>query len=111
MPCHAVCNKLEIFDFPPYLPKLRRLEKELNANRLLFKKFAIIPKGQSPKLKGAICNVPLEIESVCDTLPRGTDCNGIVMLKLKLKLMYRGHVFFEVVRPDIVLTVLQHLKF
>ena len=27
VPCQAVCNKLEIFDFPPYLIKLRHLEK------------------------------------------------------------------------------------
>ena len=32
------------------------------------------------------------------------------MLKLKRKLIYRGHVFFEAVRPDVVLTVLQYLK-
>ena len=81
VPCQAVCNKLQIFDFPPYLPKLRRLEKVLIAKRLLFKKIAIMPKGQSPKLKGAICNALLETESGCDTLPRGTDSNGIVMLK------------------------------
>ena len=108
--CQAVCNKLEVFDFPPYFPKLRRLEKVVIAKRLLFKKVVIMPKGQSRKLKGAICNIPLETESVCDTLPRGADCNGIVMLKLKRKLIYRGHVFFEAVRPDVVLTVLQYLK-
>ena len=90
--CQAVCNKLEIFVFPPYLPKLRRLEKVVIAKRLLFKKIVIMPKGQSPKLKGAICNVPLETESACDTLPRGADSNSIVMLKLKRKLVYRGHV-------------------
>ena len=30
--------------------------------------------------------------------------------KLKRKLLYCGHVFFEAVRPDVVLTVLQYLK-
>ena len=69
-----------------------------------------MPKGQSPKLKGAICNVQLKTESVCDILPRSADSNGIVMLKLKRKLMYRGHVFFEVVRPDVVIDTLQYLQ-
>ena len=23
VPCQAVCNKLEIFEFPPYLPKIK----------------------------------------------------------------------------------------
>ena len=36
--------------------------------------------------------------------------NGIVMVKLKRKLMYRGHVYFESVRPDLVKQVLYYLK-
>ena len=40
-----------------------------------------MPKGQAPKLKGAICNVPLQADSVCNILPRGADSNGIVMVK------------------------------
>ena len=47
-----------------------------------------MPKVQSPKLKGAICNVPIETEEVCNVLPRGADCNGIFMVKLKRKLVY-----------------------
>ena len=69
-----------------------------------------MPKGQAPKLKGAICNVPLEADNVCNILPRGADSNGIVMVKLKRKLMYRGHVYFESVRPDLVKQVLYYLK-
>ena len=71
VPCQAVCNKLQVVNFPPFIPKLKRLEKIIIAKRLLFKKIAIMPKGQSPKLKGAVCNVPVETESVCNILPRG----------------------------------------
>ena len=110
IPCQAVCNKLEIFEFPPFIPKLRRLEKIIIAKRLLFKKIAIMPKGQSPKLKGAICNVPIETDAVCNVLPRGADSNGIVMVKLKRKLAFRGHVNFEAVRPDVIFNVLEYLK-
>ena len=34
-----------------------------------------MPKGQGPKLKGAICNVPLEADDVYNILPRGADHN------------------------------------
>lgn len=46
IPCQAVSNKLEIFDFPPDYPKLRRLERVLIAQMLLFKKIAkrAVPK-------------------------------------------------------------------
>ena len=69
-----------------------------------------MPEGQSPKLKGAICNVPVETKSICNILPRGSDCNGIVMVKLKRKLVYRSHVYFEAVRPDVVVNALEYLK-
>ena len=69
-----------------------------------------MPKGQTPKLKGSICNVPINTSDIVNTLPQGADSNGILMVKLKRKLMYRGHVYFEAVSPDVVLSALQYLK-
>ena len=45
-----------------------------------------MPKGQTPKLKGSICNVPIDTNDVTNILPRGADINGIIMIKLKRKL-------------------------
>ena len=68
-------------------------------------------KGQFAKIKGAICNVPIEAaDTICNLLPRGIDSNGLVLLKLKRKLCYRGHVLFESVRPEVVHAVLNYLK-
>ena len=69
-----------------------------------------MPKGQTPKLKGSICNVPVNTSDVVNTLPQSADSNGILMVKLKRKLMHRGHVYFEAVSPDIVQSALQYLK-
>ena len=69
-----------------------------------------MPKGQSPKLKGSICNVPVDTNDVANTLPQGADSNGLVMIKLKRKLMYRGHVYFEAVSPNVVMAALSYLK-
>ena len=69
-----------------------------------------MPKGQAPKMKCAICNVPLEAEDVCDVLPRGADSNGILYVKLKRKMMYNGHEYFDSVRRHIVKEVLEYLK-
>ena len=68
-----------------------------------------MPKGQFRKIKGAICNVPIEADTICNILPRGIDSNGLILLKLKRKLCYRGHILFESVRPDIVQTALNYL--
>ena len=67
-------------------------------------------KGQSPKMKGSICNIPIDCNAVCNTLPSHTSNNGLILLKLKRKLQYRGHVLFEPVRPEFVQIALQFLK-
>ena len=45
-----------------------------------------MPKGQSPKLKGVLCNVPIDVADICNILPRPADSNGTVIIKLKRKL-------------------------
>ena len=110
VPCQSVSNKLKVFDFPLELRGIRRLEKVLIAKRILFKKVTIMQKGQFPKIKGAICNVPIQEDNVVNVLPRQADSNGLIIVKLKRKLEYRGHMYFEAVRPRFVLEALQYLK-
>ena len=99
IPCQAVCNKLQIYDIPIVLSCIHRLERVLIVRRLQFKKVTTTLKDQSPKFKGEICNVPIDVVSTCNTLPHPADSNGLVTVKLKRKLEYRGHVYFEPVRP------------
>ena len=96
-----VSNKLQVFDLPGDLKGIRRLERVLISKRLLFKKVTIMAKGQSPKLKGAICNVPIDSIDTSQILPRQADSNGLIIFKLKRKVQYIGHVYFEAVRPDL----------
>ena len=55
VPCQSVWNKLALEDLPEEICHLNRLEKVLISKRILFKKITIMPKGQQPKIKGAIC--------------------------------------------------------
>ena len=57
-------------------------------------------KGQMPKIKGSICNVPIDVSEVHKILPRAADSNGLISVKLKRKLAYRGQVYFEPVHPE-----------
>ena len=63
-----------------------------------------MPKGQCPKIKGAMSNVPINADDICKVLPRGMDNNGVVQLCLK------SHVLFEAVRPKVVHGVLDFVK-
>ena len=69
-----------------------------------------MPRGQQPKIKGTVCNVPVRADVVSNCLPRGMDSNGIILVKLKRKHEFRGHVYFEGVCPERVGNALQNLK-
>ena len=46
------------------------------------------------------CNLPLfDIDSTSNSLPRPTDNDGVIVVKLKRKVGYHGHVLYEPVRP------------
>ena len=89
---------LEVSEILKEFRDIQSFERVLIVRRLLLRKISITMKGQSPKLKGALCNVPIDVVDVCKTLSRSADSNGIVLVKLKRKLQYRGHVYFESVR-------------
>ena len=73
---------------PDILKDLKKLEKvnliKLISKRILSKKIAIIHgKGEFSKIKGSICNIPIEVENVCNILPRTSVSNGLIVVKLK----------------------------
>ena len=68
-----------------------------------------MPKGLTQKLKGSICNVPIDTNDVTNILPRGGYSDGIIMIKLKRKLSFRGLVYFEAVSLDLVNLTLTYL--
>ena len=72
-------------------------------------KITIRPKGESPKLKGAICNVPVGVADVCNTLLCASDSKYLVIVKRKLKLQYRGYLYFESVHLDFIFGLLKFL--
>ena len=70
----------------------------------------VMPKGQQRKIKDAICNVPVECDQTCNQPPRPPDRSGMILLKLKRKLQFRGNVYFQAVQPELIQQVLNWLK-
>ena len=110
VPCQAVCNNLYLDEIPPELDLLEKLEQILIAQRIIFEKIVVMPKGQQRKIKGAICNIPVDCERTCRILPRPPERSGIILLKLKRKLEFKGHVYFQAVHPQIVHAALTWLQ-
>ena len=96
---------MSVDEILPELALLEKLEQILVAQRIVFEKIIVMPKGQRKKVSGAICNVPVNCDQTCKVLPRP----GITMLKLKCKLEFRGHVYFQAVRPQVVENALNWL--
>ena len=111
IPCQAVCNKMALDPIPDELRDLKKLERVLISNRLLCRKIALMHgKGEFSKIKGSICNIPVEAANICNILPRSGVSNRLIVVKLKLDPKYRGHVYFELVRPHIIYQALTYLK-
>ena len=51
-----------------------------------------MPTEESPKRKGAICNIPANAVDILKTLSRAADSKGLAIVKLKQKLQYCGHI-------------------
>ena len=110
IPCQAVYNKLQMDQAPPELKELRKLESILAVQRLVFQKIVVLLKGQQRKIKGVICNVPVNCETVCKSLPRPSELSRVILLEFKRKLKYSGHQYCEAVRLESLRRTLEFLK-
>ena len=97
-------------EISPELSILEKLEQILIAQRIACEKIVVMPKGQQRKIKGAICNVPVECDNTGRVLQRAPENSGIIMLKLKRNLKFRGHVYFQSERATAVSNNLLWLK-
>ena len=69
-----------------------------------------MPKGQFPKLKGAVCNILIGASDITNVLTHGADSSGLLMVKLKSKLSFRGHVCLSPFSAESVYLALSYLK-
>ena len=106
LPCQAVVNNMYVDEIPTELSSLEKLEQIQIAQRIVFEKIVVMHKGQQRKIKGAICNVPVECDQTWYQLPHQPDRSCIMILKVKRKLQSRGHVYFQASRPELIQQVL-----
>ena len=88
--------KLECFD-------LNELEWRLLAPRLAFQKLMQAPRGKQLKITGNVVNVPADVSSTVNLLPRLTNETGTIKVKLKRRLQYKSSALSLNVRPHKVI--------
>jgi len=72
-------------------------------------KLLALPRGQQKAIHGAVVNVPSNVSSVITSLPLTPNQAGLVPLKLKRRLQYKGYVMHQFIRPQVVLGAVQWL--
>ena len=68
-----------------------------------------LPRGRQLSIHGNVVNVPVDVNSVVNTLPRPVNESQIIPIKLKRKLRYKHHYQFQNVRPRKVLEAAKYL--
>ena len=84
VPCQAVINNMHVDDTPVELASLEKLEQILIAQRTVFEKIIVTPKGQQRKVKGAICNVLVECDQTSSLWPCPPERSGCIKTEINI---------------------------
>ena len=110
MPILSKANGLELSPIPPELSSLNELEARLISLHVPFMKMVALPCGKQRSIHGPAVNVPTKIDNVCTVLPRLPSQSELIPLKLKHKLVYKGHYMYGYVSPKKLPNALKWLK-
>lgn len=102
IPKLALINGLDFPEIPEQLLCLTNLEAMLISPRIPFMQIKPLGCDRQLSLKGAVVNVPVNIDTNVSVLPRRMDQTFTVELELKRKLQYKSSYVSETVRPAIV---------
>ena len=103
-------NNLKPIEMPENLNELNTLEQFLITPVLPFMKIIALPKGSQQGMHGPVVCVAADIKKTVERLPRPIDDSGLIKVKLKRKLAYRGHHLHQQVRINLVADALHFLK-
>ena len=100
-PC-AIVNGMR-FPTRPNFFDLNELECRLIAPRLAFQKIYQAPRGGQLKINGNVVNVPADVNSTVNMLPRLADDTGTIKAQLKRRLRYKSSALSLNIRPNKVM--------
>ena len=100
-PC-AIANGMQFPEKPSFFD-LNELECRLIAPRLAFQKIFQAPRGGQLKITGNIANVPANVNSTVNMLPRLPDETGTIKVQLKRRLQYKSSALSLNIQPHKVM--------
>ena len=76
------------------------MECRLIAPRLAFQKIYQVPRGGQLKISGNVVNVPADVNSTINMLPRLADDTCTIKVQLKRRLQYKSSALSLNIRPN-----------
>ncbi|KAL9956638.1 hypothetical protein ACROYT_G038144 [Oculina patagonica] len=108
LPSCAKANKMTFPDKPKVL-NLTVLEERLVSPRIPFMQIRELPSGGQLSIHGNVVNVPANVNSTVNVLPRPVNESQTIPIKLKRRLRYKHHYQFQNIRPSKVLEAAKYL--
>ena len=102
LPKCAKANKMTFPDKPEVL-NLTVLEERLISPRIPFMQIRELPTGGQLSIHGNVINVPADVNSTVNVLPRPVNESQTIPIKLKRRLSYKHYYQFQSIRPSKVL--------
>ncbi len=110
LPHEATANNLHLDPIPNELNCLNELEQHLISLHIPFMKVLPLPKGGQNGVHGPVVCVPSSIQKVATLLPRCSDENKMLKVKLKRKLTYKGKYQYNFVNTERIRNAIHYLK-
>ncbi|XP_078383037.1 uncharacterized protein LOC144665645 [Oculina patagonica] len=108
LPSCAKANKMT-FPNKPKVLNLTVLEERLVSPRIPFMQLRELPSGGQLSIHGNVVNVPANVNSTVNVLPRPVNESQTIPIKLKRRLSYKHHYQFQNIRPSKVLEAAKYL--
>ena len=105
----AKANKMSFVQLPEALKNPNPLGERLISPRIPFMQVRELPSGGQLSIHGNVVNVPSDVSSTVNMLPRTINESATIPIKLKRRLTYKHHYQFQNVRPSKVLEAAKFL--
>ena len=108
LPSFAKANKMNFAEKPEIL-YLTELEERLISPRIPFMQIRELPSGGQLSIHGNVVNVPADVNSTVNFLPRSLKESETIPIKLKRRLNFKHHYQFQTIRPRRVIEAAKYL--
>ncbi|XP_013383043.1 uncharacterized protein LOC106153597 isoform X2 [Lingula anatina] len=95
-------NSIKSMDMPGDIGTLNPIEQLLLTPVIPFMKIVSLPKSQQHGVHGPIVCVPANVKETITKLPASPRESGLIRVKLKRKLGYKGHHLYQKISPRTV---------